>query len=148
MPFNTPFNESNGQVSPDGRWIAYVTDKSGKEEVWVANFPSGTIRQQVSLQGGTSAQWSKASNELYYISDDKQLMAVRFSAGPSGVELGTPQVLFPITDLAELDQLIFPTANAYVAAATGQRFLVAVRARDPNAPPISVVVNWRALLKR
>lgn len=59
-----------------------------------------------------------------------------------------PQVLFPITDLTELDQLVFPTANAYVAAATGQRFLVAVRARDPNAPPISVVVNWRALLER
>ena len=87
-------------------------------------------------------------NELYYISDDKHLMAVRFSGRQSGVELGTPQGLFQINDLAELDQLVFPTSNAYLAAATGQRFLVAVRARDPNAPPISVVVNWRALLKR
>jgi serine/threonine protein kinase/Tol biopolymer transport system component len=148
LPFNTPFNESNGKVSPDGRWIAYVTDQSGKEEVWVASFPSGTMRRQVSVRGGTSAQWNEASTELYYISDDKQLMAVRFSGGQSGVELRTPQVLFPIKDLAELDQLVFPTANGYVAAATGQRFLVAVRARDPDAPPIRVVVDWRALLKR
>jgi serine/threonine protein kinase/Tol biopolymer transport system component len=148
LPFNTPSNESNGKVSPDGRWIAYATDESGREEVWVASFPSGTIRQQVTFRGGTFAQWSQAGNELYYVSEGTQLMAVRFSGGQSGVELGTPQELFHINDLMELDRLVFPTSNAYVAAATGQRFLVAVRARDPKAPPISVVVNWRALLKR
>ncbi len=148
LPFNTPFNESNGKVSPDGRWIAYVTDESGKEEVWVASFPSGTIRRQASLRGGTSPQWNRASNELYYVADDKQLMAVRISDRQSGVELGSPQGLFRVNELAELDPLVFPTSNAYVAAASGQRFLVAVRARDPNAPPISVVTNWRALLKR
>jgi serine/threonine protein kinase len=148
LPFNTAFNETSGKVSPDGRWIAYVTDKSGQEEVWVANFPSGTIQRQVSVRGGTSAQWSTASDELYYISNDKQLMAVRFTGGQSGVAIGTPHGLFRISDLAELDRLVFPTSNAYFAAGTGQRFLVAVKARDPNTPPISVVVNWTALLKR
>jgi Tol biopolymer transport system component len=147
LPFNTSFNESDGKVSPDGGWIAYVTDESGRDEVWVASFPSGTTRQQVSVRGGTLPTWSNASNELYYVSNDKQLMAVRFSGGHAGVKAGTPQRLFQVSDLAEVDRLIFPTSNAYLAAATGQRFLVAVKARDPNASPISVVVNWRALLK-
>ena len=147
LPFNTSFNESDGKVSSDSRWIAYVTDESGRDEVWVASFPSGTIRQQVSVRGGTLPSWSHLSNELYYVSNDKQLMAVPFSGGHSGVKVGTPQQLFQVNDLAEVDRLVFPTSNAYAAAPTGQRFLAAVKARDPDAPPISVVVNWRALLK-
>jgi Tol biopolymer transport system component len=130
MAINTSFNESDGKVSPDGRWIAYVTDESGRQEVWVASFPSATVRRQVSVRGGTLPQWSNAAIELCYVSDDEQLMAVRFSGGQSGVELGAPQRLFQVSDLAEVDRLIFPTSNAYFAAATGQRFLVAVKARD------------------
>jgi hypothetical protein len=56
--------------------------------------------------------------------------------------------LFPIPNVAEWDWFLYPTANAYVAASNGQRFLVAVREPDPKAPPINIVVNWRALLNR
>ena len=59
LSFNTPFNESQGKVSPDNRWIAYVTDESGADEVWVARFPSGDGRRQVSVGGGTSPQWGR-----------------------------------------------------------------------------------------
>jgi eukaryotic-like serine/threonine-protein kinase len=147
LPFNTPSNESDGKVSSDGRWIAYVTDETGKDEVWIATFPTGTIRQQVSIGGGTSPQWSGNGKELFYIHDEK-LVVVPFTAGQAGVEFGTPHVLFQINNLAGVDRLVFPTSNAYAVTSNGQRFLVAVGAADHNAPPISVVVNWQALLKR
>jgi serine/threonine protein kinase len=148
LPFNTPFNESHGKVSPDNRWIAYATDASGKDEVWVASFPSGAIRRQISAGGGSAPEWGEGSREILYISDDKRLMATRVSARRTGVDVDNPRVLFQIKNLVELDPLVFPSANAYVSASNGRRFLVAVSVRDPNAPPINIVVNWRALLNR
>ncbi len=148
LSFNTRFNEFQGKVSPDSRWIAYVTDESGKNEVWVASFPSGEIRHQVSVGGGTSPQWGEGSREILYLSDDKRLMATAFGHGETGADVGAPRALFRIETLADVDRGFFPTSNAYVAAANGQRFLVAIRARDPNAPPITIIVNWRALLNR
>jgi hypothetical protein len=68
--------------------------------------------------------------------------------GQTGVNVGSPHALFPIPNVAESDWLLYPTANAFVAASNDQRFLVAVRGPDPNAPPINIVVNWRALLNR
>jgi eukaryotic-like serine/threonine-protein kinase len=148
LPFDTPFNESRGRLSPDNRWIAYDTDAAGRNEVWVASFPSGELRRQVSVGGGMSPEWGQGSREITYLSDDRRLMAARFGAGEASVDVGAPRALFQIQNLAEIDQLSFPTSNAYVAASDGQRFLVAVRAKDPDAPPISIIVNWRALLNR
>jgi serine/threonine protein kinase len=147
LPFNTTFNESHGRVSPDSRWIAYDTDAAGRSEVWVASFPSGPIRRQVSVGGGVSPEWGHGSSEIVYISDDKRLMAASFSDEKATVNVGTPRTLFRIENLADTDQLAFPTSNTYVATSSGDRFLVAVRARDPNAPPINILVNWPALLK-
>lgn len=148
LSFNTPFNESHGKVSLNNRWIAYMTDESGADEVWVARFPSGDGRRQVSVGGGTSPQWSDGSKELLYISGNNQLMAAPFADGQTGANVGSPRALFSIPDIAEYDKLLYPTANSFVAAANGQRFLVAVREPDPDAPPINIVVNWRALLNR
>jgi Tol biopolymer transport system component len=148
LSFNTPFNESQGKVSPDNRWIAYMTDESGADEVWVARFPSGDGRRQVSVGGGTSPQWGDGSKEILYISGNNQLMAAPLSDGQSGENVGSPRALFPIPNIAESDWLLYPTANTFVAASNGQRFLVAVRRPDPDAPPINIVVNWRALLNR
>ena len=132
LAFNTSFNESHGKVSPDGHWIAYATDESGKDEVWVASFPAGEHRRQVSIGGGTLPQWGEASREIVYVSDDKQLMASPFHAGNSGVEIGPPKALFRITNLIDVDQILWPTSNAYVATSNGQRFLVAVSAPRPS----------------
>jgi hypothetical protein len=74
-------------------------------------------------------------------------MAASVRAEASGVEVSTPRPLFPMENLAAVDQVLLPSCNSYVGASDG-RFLVAVRARDPNAPPIRILVNWRALLKR
>jgi Tol biopolymer transport system component len=146
--FDTEFNESHGKVSPDNRWIAYDTDASGKNEVWVASFPSGAVRRQVSVGGGMAPAWGEGSQEILYISDDKRLMAARIVGGDGKVDVGAPKALFRVDGLTEVDVLGFPTSNTYVAASNGQRFLMAVRARDPNAPPITIVANWPALLNR
>jgi dipeptidyl aminopeptidase/acylaminoacyl peptidase len=145
---NTPFNESQGKLSPDNRWIVYVTDESGADEVWVARFPSGESRRQVSVGGGMSPQWGAGGKEILYISGNKQLMTAPIAEGQAGVNVGSPQALFPIRNLVEVDWSVYPTANVFVAASNGQRFLVAVKGSDRNAPPINIVVNWRALLNR
>jgi Tol biopolymer transport system component len=148
LPFNTPFNDSHGKVSPDNRLIAYQTDESGRDEVWVASFPSGATRRQVSVGGGSSPEWGENSQELLYLSDDKRLLATHVTAALTTIDVSAPHVLFQIKNLIEVDRIVFPTSNAYVAAANGQRFLVAETARDPGAPPITVLVNWTALLNR
>ncbi len=149
LPFNTRFNESLGTVSPDNQWIAYVTDESGRDEVRVASFPAGRMPRQVSIGGGTSPQWSDGGREIVYVAPDRRLMAATFDGSKTGTLVSTPRALFRIENLAEENRsLFFVTRNDYVAASNGQRFLAAIRARDPKAPPITVVVNWLALLNR
>jgi eukaryotic-like serine/threonine-protein kinase len=149
LPFNTRFNETLGKVSPDNHWIAYVSDESGRDEVWVASFPAGRIRRQVSIGGGTSPQWGEGTTEIVYVAPDQRLMAAALDGSETGAVVATPRALFRIENLAVEDRsLFFATRNDYVAASNGQRFLVAIRARDPNAPPITIVVNWLALLHR
>ncbi len=70
------------------------------------------------------------------------------AAGQTGVNVGTPKALFQMPNLIEEGRLLMPTSNNYLATPDGRRFLAAVRARDPNAPPISVVVNWLAVPSR
>jgi serine/threonine protein kinase len=144
LPFNTNFAESQAKVSPDNRWIAFVTDRSGKDEVWVADFPSGENARVLSRQGGSFPQWSARGKELVYVDEDKQLVAVPFNDGVAG----NPQILFGVQQLADIDRIVFPTANAYVPTQDGRRFLVAERAHDSNVPPIRIVVNWRASISR
>lgn len=147
LPMNTAANEYQAVVSPDDRWLAYVTDASGRDEVWVASFPSGAIRKQVSVAGGTSPQWTNGGRELAYVSDRKWLTVKSFASTDSDVTLGTPRDLFNAAAFIETTPLVTPTANAYVAAADGRRFLAAVRVTDPSVPPIQVIVNWRTLLR-
>jgi serine/threonine protein kinase len=144
--FNTPANENQGRVSPDGNWIAYVTDESGSLEVWLASYPSGTVKRQVSRAGGSSPEWGP--NEVFFIDPNRQLMAARVTAGPAGPQVATAQVVARIPTLIEVEMGAGPASNPFAVSSDGQRFLVAQRAHDPNAAPITVVVNWPALLKR
>lgn len=146
LPINTAANEYQAVVSPDDRWLAYVTDESGRDEVWVASFPSGQVKEQVSIDGGTSPQWTDGGRELAYLSRQKWL-TVRSFAGRSGdITLGAPRALFDASAFVETTPLVTPTANAYAAAVDGRRFLAVVRANDPAVPPVQLIVNWRTLL--
>jgi hypothetical protein len=147
LPTNTAANEYQAVVSPDDRWLAYVTDESGRDEVWVASFPSGQVKKQFSIDGGTSPQWIDGGREVAYLSQRKW-MTIRSFAGTGGhIALGTPRELFDASAFVETTPLVTPTANAYAAAVDGRRFLAAVRADDPTVPPIQLIVNWRTLLR-
>ncbi len=147
LPMNTAANEYHAAVSPDDRWLAYVTDESGRDEVWVAGFPSGQVKRKVSIDGGTSPQWIDGGREVAYLSQRKW-MTIRSFAGTGGdIALGTPRELFDASAFVETTPLVTPTANAYAAAVEGRRFLAAVRAKDPAVPPIQLIVDWRTLLR-
>jgi eukaryotic-like serine/threonine-protein kinase len=147
LPMNTAANEYQAVVSPDDRWLAYVTDESGRDEVWVASFPSGQVKRQVSINGGTSPQWTDRGRELAYLSERKWLTIRSFAGTDSEIALGTPRELFDAAAFVETTPLLTPTANAYTAAVEGRRFLAAVRANGPAVPPIQLIVNWRTLLR-
>jgi Tol biopolymer transport system component len=128
--------ERNGRFSPDGNWIAYQSDESGRNEVYVQPFP-GTYaqRQRVSLGGGTSPQWGRRGAELYFIAADNRLMVTTATTGLADqrrtIEFGTPKPLFS-TPLQQ--------GSEYDTVRDGDRFLVMRPAEE--SPPIIVLSNW------
>jgi serine/threonine protein kinase/Tol biopolymer transport system component len=148
LSINSDGNDYLGVLSPDDRWLAFVTDVSGRDEVWVASFPSGAIRHQVSIDGGTSPQWTAGGREIAYVSSRRKLAVRSFTVTTAGSSLGPPRDLFDASAFIETTPLVTPSANAYTAAAEGHDFVAAVRVNDPKTPPIQLVLNWRALLSR
>jgi len=141
LSISTPGNDSWGRLSPDGQWIAYVTDVSGKDEVWVAAFPSGEPRQSVSVGGGNFPEWRADGRELFFLAGD-EMMAVPVDDEGGGIPSAVPDRLFRLNGMIP----IFDSdSTPYVPDLDGQRFLVAVRTDTP-ASPIHVILNWPALL--
>ncbi len=138
----TDANESGAQLSPDGHWLAYVTDESGKLEVYVERFPDHGGKRQISTNGGLGPHWRRDGKELFYYSTDGKLIAVPVSSGES-FEMGTAVALFEFRSGGS------PGAIApYTVTGDGQRFLVnAIVDAEPRAP-LTVVVNWAAGVKR
>jgi Tol biopolymer transport system component len=144
-PFlQTEFNETHSQFSPDGRFIAYVSDESGRAEVYVQSFPSTGGKWQISTSGGDQPQWRPDGKELFYIAADKSLMAVQIESGDS-FELGSPVALFTT---GVPPGSLTGDRNHYVVAADGQRFLIINLVEEGNKQPITFVANWAADLKR
>ncbi len=135
----TSANEIDAQFSPDGRWMAYASDESGRYQVYIQGVPAGPAKWQVSANGGIQPRWSHDGKELFYIAGDNMLTSVSVRTGAS-IEVGDPTALFRVDPLG-------PTVYAYAPAPDGRRFLVNSEAAGP-VPPVTVVVDWRALLKR
>ena len=131
----SPFNERDGVFSPDGRWIAYVSNESGRDEVYVQAFPLTDEKKMISTAGGTYPEWRNDGGELFYLAPDRKLMAVPVRGTAKTFDPGIPKALFPI-----------PGSNAgrvYAADADG-RFLIVKPLGDGTATtPITVVLNWR-----
>jgi len=134
--------ETAGTLSPDGRWLAYGSDVSGRVDIYVQSFPGGGGKRQVSTGGGKTPRWRRDGRELFYYAGDGKLMAVPVRSGES-FEMGAPVSLF------EFRTGVFVLNNApYAVTADGQRFLInAVVETEPNAP-LTVVVNWTAEVKK
>ena len=133
-----PFNERGGQFSPNGRWVAYTSDESGRSEVFVQSFPASAAKLQISTDGGSNARWRGDGKELFYISGDNKLASVEIR--PDGVGASAPKVLF---DLAFLRRV--PT---YAVAADGQRFLFVTQGQVAANLQYNVMVNWAADIKK
>lgn len=93
-------------------------------------------------------QWTNQGREIVYVSSTRQVTTVTFHSGLDSIDVGTPQMLFPIEDLLDIDRASLGTENTFAATSDGRRFLAAVRAPDSATPPIKILVNWPALLRR
>jgi hypothetical protein len=129
----TPFNEGREQLSPDGQWLAYESDESGRPEVYIASFQGQAGKWQISTNGGVQPRWAHTGRELFYIAADSRLMSVAITAGET-LSPGVPNGLFHV----RFDD--FPR-NAYCVAPDDQRFLFQLPL-DELTTPITVVMNW------
>jgi len=136
----TSFGESNGAFSPDGRWLAYQSDESGRDEVYVTPFPGPGRKWQVSTDGGIQPVWRKDGRELFYIAPYSRLMAANVQPGETTFETGEVRSLFALTRSAG--------GRPYDAASDGERFLVSKDVVSNASPPLTLVINWTAELKK
>ena len=139
---DTKHNETSGVFSPDGRWIAYVSDESGRHQVYVRPFPRREGLSSISRDGGRAPRWRGDSKELFFLAPDGAMMAADIRAVNGQLEATVPRRLFG-TGLVSTDHEL-----PYAVAATGQRFLIPVAADPPGAAPISVVMDWSGRLLR
>ena len=95
LAIDTEFNESEGRLSPDARWLAYTSDRTGRDEVWVASFPSGTPRRQVSDDGGMSPQWCQDQSRIVYLASDDHLVSVTVPGRGRAHRIGRPAAAVP-----------------------------------------------------
>jgi Tol biopolymer transport system component len=135
----SPSAEWHGRFSPEPnpRWVAYESDETGRDEIYIASFPDAKRRLQVTSSGGSFPQWGPDGRELFYVSGDGVLTVVGLKNGAEGLEASSPQQLFPLTS-------IDPVASPYEVSPDGKRILV------NQAQPITeldVVVNWPLLLR-
>ncbi len=139
------FGVDHGQFSPDGRWVAYASNESGRWEIYVAPFPEPGGNWKVSSAGGSEPRWRRDGKELYYIAPDGKLMAVDVKVGSSAFEAGAARSLF---QTRRREHIAAADLFSYDVSADGQRFLVNTDVGEVTSSPLTVVLNWTAELKR
>ena len=138
---HTEFNERMGQFSPDGKWIAYQSDKTGRFEIYVRPFPGPGDDVLVSINGGIQVRWNPRGKELFYLDADDRLMVVpvRVPVNATTFDAGTPLRL-SVTNMGGAD----PNTNSrkYMVAPDGQSFVLNSTPEEASASPITVILNW------
>jgi serine/threonine-protein kinase len=140
MLVNSKFDEETPRLSPDGKWLAYASDESGKLEIYVRPFPTGGGRWQVSTDGGSEPLWSRRGDELFYRSGDQHLTAAQVRTAPT-FSVGSRTRLF-----RTLNYGADPTYTRYDATPDGRRFIFA--RQPPSDRDLIVALNWAEELKR
>jgi Tol biopolymer transport system component len=135
---NTKFDEVSPHLSPDGRWVSYHSNESGRYEVYVRPFPGPGAPSQISTAGGSTSRWRPDGTELYYVSLDGKLMAVPIVTQGAALEPGTPMELFQIRN-----ELGGGVVRGQYAVAPDGRFLVNVTTGDSTSFPITLLLNWK-----
>jgi Tol biopolymer transport system component/tRNA A-37 threonylcarbamoyl transferase component Bud32 len=131
-------DETEGQFSPDGRWVAFVSNESGRTEVFVQSFPEGRARAQVSTAGGTQVRWSGDGKEIFYVAPDGTMTAVSIAFGGATPDVTLPKPLFKTHLATGTNVLGF---KPQYAVSRDGRFLLNT-AIESAAAPIVVSVNW------
>jgi Tol biopolymer transport system component len=146
VPFlDTDFLTIEGQFSPNGKWISYTSNESGRSEIYVQPFPLSGGKWQISTDGGNDARWRPDGKEIFYIAPDRTLMAVQVSTDGDALEPSAPVPLFP-TRISGL--LGIGLRFNYAVSPDGERFLIATDVGEATDAPIIVVLNWTALLEK
>jgi Tol biopolymer transport system component len=138
------FGVDHPHVSPDGRWLAYISNESGRYEVYVVPFRRRGERVRVSTDGGGQPHWRGDGKELFFLSLDGGLMAVDVRAEETGLTVGIPSTLIPVRDLRAIVQ--GPDFTDWGLSSDGQRFLVK-RSIESRRERLHVLLDWPSLLK-
>jgi Tol biopolymer transport system component len=135
------FSEFDGRFSPDGRWVAYTSNESGRNEIYVRALSGGSGRWQVSIAGGNGPRWCRDGKELYYLSSDNTIMAAGIRLTEAAAEISNVHRLF---EVPSLEQSVYPSFDA---GPDGNTFLLNLQNDSQNQAPLTLVVNWDAALK-
>jgi Tol biopolymer transport system component len=140
---STTFRVFQGHFAPDNRWVAYVSDETGRQEIFVQDFPATGAKFQASVMGGSEPRWRRDGRELTFLAPDGRLMSVGVETKPD-FRLGVPKPLFQ----TRLMNLGIAASRRYAVSADGTRFLMNVPVGGDSLPPITVVLNWQDELKQ
>jgi Tol biopolymer transport system component len=134
---STNADEADGRFSPDGKWIVFDSNETGRYEIYIQPFPGPAAKSApISTNGGTLPQWSRDGKEIFFLGLDNRLMAVPVTLRSNGtVESGTPTALFHMRPRSEFE------------ASQDGRFLVRAPTEDASSTPITVVLNWASRKK-
>lgn len=135
--FKSPLEDRDAFFSPNGKFIVYTSEESGKDEIYVQTFPASADKWPVSTSGGFTSRWSQKGREVIYVQTGGKMMSVPVKSEDK-FEAGVPQPLFDIT-LARA-----PRGDDYEVSNDGQRLMFVSRGTDGSLPPINVILNWSA----
>ncbi len=133
---DSAFEERMGAFSPDSRWVAYDTERSGRFEIVVRAFPEQSEEFQVSTDGGLAPQWSADGREIYFVSLSGEMMATQVRTDSAAFEAERPVALFST-------RIALQSFNQQYAVTADKRFLLTSTEADDSPPPITVVLNWK-----
>jgi Tol biopolymer transport system component len=136
---HSSFSNSDGHFSPDGRWVAYTSNETGRQEIYVQRFPAPSAKSRISVSGGQRPRWRRDGKEIFYVGDDGRLMATQIKAGAT-VEASAPKPVFNLPGPASIE--------FYDVSGDGRRFLIGSTARAGSRSPITIVLNWTTALKK
>lgn len=137
----TKADEREARFSPNGRWVAYASDETGRAEVYVTSFPQAGSLRQVSVAGGGSPAWRRDGKEIFYLAPDRQLMVAEVNGDGSSFQVGTVRPLFSTHASVEL------LATPYAVSPDGQKFLVNSEP-EASTTPLVVVAHWSRVVRQ
>jgi Tol biopolymer transport system component/tRNA A-37 threonylcarbamoyl transferase component Bud32 len=138
----TNFLDVSPSFSPDGKWLAYANNETGRPEVYIQPFPSGPGRWQVSTAGGSRPNWRKDGKELFFFNTlDPQVMAVDVHQNGASLQLGAPHALFKVSTVGGAN-------GPYTVSADGKKFVMNTVLPQSITEPLTLITNWPADLKQ